>query len=98
MAELLPPITLKKSRLKKLGNDPEAAAKAVHLIYVNCNDDGICRIKEGEGFIYKYKGRTIKNKTVLNRINSLVLPPAWEDVWICYLPNGHLQATGKDIK
>ncbi|HMK26893.1 MAG TPA: hypothetical protein VK483_12760 [Chitinophagaceae bacterium] len=98
MAEPLPPITLKKSRLKKLGNDPEAAAKAVHLVYVNCSDDGICRIKEGENFIYKYRGKLVKNKTLLRRIELLVLPPAWEDVWICPLPNGHLQATGKDVK
>jgi DNA topoisomerase I len=34
----------------------------------------------------------------LQRIKSLVIPPAWEDVWICLLENGHLQATGIDVK
>lgn len=94
MAE--PSIALKKSRLKKLGNDPEAAAKAVHLVYVNSSDEGISRRKAGEKFTYKYKGKVVKNKPDLKRINLLVLPPAWEDVWICALPDGHLQATGKD--
>src|SRR4051794_41890574 len=32
----------------------------------------------------------------LQRISDLVIPPAWQDVWICPLPNGHIQATGTD--
>jgi DNA topoisomerase I len=98
MTEPLPPITMKKSQLKKLSLDPEATAKAVRLVYVNCSDEGIMRVKAGKGFTYKYQRRVVKNKTELQRINSLVLPPAWEEVWICTLPNGHLQATGKDVK
>jgi len=35
---------------------------------------------------------------VLGRIAGLVIPPAWEDVWICPLPNGHIQATGTDAR
>ncbi len=97
MAEILEPITMKRSQLKKLSLDPEATARAVRLIYVNSNDEGITRMKSGKGFIYKYKGNVIKDKTELERIRLLVLPPAWEDVWICTLPNGHLQATGKDV-
>lgn len=98
MIEPLPPITLKKSQLKKLSLDPEATAKAVRLVYVNGSDEGISRIKTGKGFAYKNKDKVIKDKEELQRISSLVLPPAWEDVWICTLPNGHLQATGKDAK
>ncbi|MEJ0104087.1 MAG: DNA topoisomerase IB [Bacteroidota bacterium] len=98
MTETLPPIAMKSGRLKKLGSDPVATAKAVRLVYVNSNDEGISRIKAGKRFIYKYKGKIVKNKSDLQRIHSLVLPPAWEEVWICSLPNGHLQATGKDIK
>jgi DNA topoisomerase-1 len=98
MAETLAPIKIHKSRLKNLVNDPAATAKAVHLVYVNCNDEGITRIKEGKKISYKYKGKTVKDKTQLQRIHSLVLPPAWEDVWICALANGHLQATGKDVR
>src|SRR5258707_4078751 len=96
MPETLPPIIMKKSRLKKLANDPVASAKAIRLVYVNSNDEGISRIKAGKKFNYKYRDKVVKNKTVLRRITSLVLPPAWEDVWICILPDGHLQATGKD--
>ncbi|MBK5272743.1 MAG: DNA topoisomerase IB, partial [Bacteroidia bacterium] len=96
MPEILPPIVMKRSRLKKLANDPVATAKAVRLVYVNSNDDGISRIKAGEKFVYKYEDKVVKNKTDLRRILSLVLPPAWEEVWICILPDGHLQATGKD--
>ena len=32
------------------------------------------------------------------RIKALVIPPAWEDVWICRFDNGHLQATGRDAR
>ncbi|MCU1375031.1 MAG: topB, partial [Actinomycetia bacterium] len=32
------------------------------------------------------------------RIEALVIPPAWTDVWICPLPDGHIQATGRDVK
>jgi DNA topoisomerase-1 len=98
MPETLQPIIMKKSQLKKLEHDPEATAKAVRLVYVHCGDDGINRVKAGKGFTYKYQDKPVKNKTELQRIRSLVLPPAWEAVWICTLPNGHLQATGKDDK
>lgn len=97
MTENSTPVKINKSKLKKLAGDPEATAKAVRLIYVNCNDEGITRIKNKKNFIYKYKGKTVKDKVQLGRIRSLVLPPAWEDVWICTQANGHLQATGKDV-
>lgn len=88
---------INKSKLKRLGTDPEAAAKAVKLVYVNGNEEGISRVKAGKGFTYRYKNKTLKDKKHLQRIQSLVLPPAWEEVWICALANGHLQATGKDV-
>lgn len=89
---------IKKDRLKKISLDPVATAKAAQLKYVSHSDEGIRRIKTGKTFTYKLRNKTIKNKEELQRIRSLVLPPAWEDVWICVQPNGHLQATGKDIK
>lgn len=98
MTEPLEPIIMKKSQLKKLSLDPVATAKAVSLVYVNSSDDGIMRVKAEKGFSYTYKGKVVKDEMELERIRSLVIPPAWEDVWICTLPNGHLQATGKDIK
>lgn len=98
MKETLPASPINKNRLKKIGNDPVATAKAVKLVYVNSNSEGITRIKNGKGFIYQYRNKQIKDKSQLQRIRSLVIPPAWSDVWICTLANGHLQATGADLK
>ncbi len=95
MTESIP--VLKKSLLKKLSQDPEATAKAVQLVYVNSKDEGIERIKAGKGFKYVYKNKTVKDKATLKRIRSLVIPPAWREVWICKLAEGHLQATGLDV-
>ncbi|MGA8937901.1 MAG: DNA topoisomerase IB, partial [Acidobacteriaceae bacterium] len=44
------------------------------------------------------RNRSADDKETLARIKSLVIPPAWVDVWICPLPNGHLQATGRDAR
>jgi len=38
----------------------------------------------------------VTEEEVLERIRALAIPPAWEDVWICPLPMGHIQATGID--
>ncbi len=90
--------SIRKSQLKELGPDPVATAKAARLVYINGSEEGINRLKAGKGFTYKYRNKTVKDSTHLKRIQSLVLPPAWTEVWICLLENGHLQATGKDIK
>jgi DNA topoisomerase I len=42
--------------------------------------------------------RAVRDSETLQRIRSLVIPPAWENVWICPIPNGHLQATGRDAR
>src|SRR5690349_14050616 len=98
MANTIPEIKIKPRRLKALVKDPQGTAKAVKLVYVSCNDEGITRIKSGTGFKYIFRNKTIKDKSEIQRIRSLVLPPAWTDVWICSIPNGHLQATGKDVR
>lgn len=89
-------IKIKPAVIKNIAADPLATAKAVKLIYVTDKEEGYRRIKKGKSFQYLFNMRYIKNKDALKRINSLVIPPAWEEVWICSLPNGHLQATGKD--
>ncbi|WP_225875473.1 MULTISPECIES: DNA topoisomerase IB [Chryseobacterium] len=77
--------------------DPVASAKAVNLIYTSdAETAGIIRKKKGKKFSYYKDGEKIKDKVEITRINSLVIPPAWENVWICALDNGHLQATGFD--
>jgi DNA topoisomerase-1 len=72
----------------------------VRLKRVSCSGPGITRVRLGEKE-FRYvdaAGRPIEDEATLSRIESLVLPPAWEDVWICALPNGHVQATGVDAK
>lgn len=91
-------IKLTKRKLKSLGNDVIKTAEAVNLIYVNDTQPGIIRIKKNDNFIYKLDGKTIKDIETLSRIKSLVIPPAWRNVWICAHADGHLQATGFDVK
>lgn len=74
------------------------AAEVAKLLYVSDKEPGIIRIKKANNYYYKYKNLPLKDKNQLTRIKKLVLPPAWENVWICYYENGHLQATGHDSK
>ena len=64
---------------------------------VDCAEPGIRRVKRGRGFGYiDGCGERVTDAATLERINALVIPPAWDDVWICPVPNGHIQATGTD--
>lgn len=87
------------SKLEKIGRDPKITAKAVGLRYAANGEKGFFRIRKSEGFSYIDENRKIvRDKNVLERIKKLVLPPAWENVWISPYENGHLQATGIDAK
>jgi len=80
-------------------SDPPAAAKAAGLRYVHDDRPGIRREKAGDGFRYlDAGGDPVTDEATLGRIKSLVIPPAWTDVWICPQANGHLQATGRDAR
>jgi DNA topoisomerase IB len=64
---------------------------------VDCSGPGITRRRRGRGFEYRDDaGRRVADDDVLTRIRELAIPPAWDDVWVCPYPNGHLQATGID--
>jgi DNA topoisomerase I len=79
--------------------DLKAAAKAAHLRYVSDRRPGIRRIRTPKGFRYIHpKGHTITDEETIARIHKLAIPPAYEDVWICPDPNGHLQAVGRDAR
>jgi DNA topoisomerase I len=72
-------------------------ARKVGLLYVNPFERGIERRRHGKGFTYvSPSGKTVKSASTRKRIESLVIPPAWEDVWICPKSRGHIQAVGRD--
>lgn len=76
---------------------PECAPSG--LVYVSCDMPGISRVRRGRHFAYRHPdGRWLKDQGALERIRRLAIPPAYIDVWICPLPEGHLQATGRDAR
>lgn len=69
------------------------------LRYVSDESPGVTRKRKGANFAYyNAEGKRIRDPVELERIRSLVIPPAWERVWICPRANGHLQATGIDAR
>ncbi len=64
---------------------------------VNPTMQGWTRRRAGTGFSYRDATGVALAKDDVQRIKSLAIPPAWNDVWICPLPNGHLQALGTDV-
>jgi DNA topoisomerase-1 len=69
------------------------------LRYVCDAGPAITRRRAGKGFVYlDAKDRRVATPETLKRIRSLVIPPAWTDVWICAAADGHIQATGRDAK
>ena len=87
--------------LPRTENDEGAlrAATTAGLHYVHDNRPGISRKRNRKGFgFYDPHGRRITDPQALQRIRSLAIPPAYEQVWICSDPRGHLQATGRDAR
>lgn len=73
--------------------------KKEDLRYVSDQIPGFFRQKLGEQFrYYNLDGKKIMDKKTLERIDNLAIPPAWRDVWISPVKNGHLQTTGIDDK
>ncbi len=93
-----PIIQLSHQELLKVHRDYEQAAAAVKLVYVKDVLPGITRIRRGKAFSYLYDKKPLKNEKELSRIKKLAIPPAWEAVWICPMENGHIQATGVDLR
>ena len=90
--------TLTHRRHVKLVRDYEAAAAAAKLVYVSDKDPGITRVKDGTTFQYLYEQKLLTEPEQLDRIKKLAIPPAWEKVWICVKEDGHIQATGYDVR
>jgi DNA topoisomerase I len=101
--------TVKKTRQRKTGEGADnateiAAAQEAGLRYVTDSQPGIAREPipgDGTPVQFRYRdaaGKLVRDKAVLARIRGLVIPPAWTQVWICALEDGHLQATGRDAR
>src|SRR6478735_4754473 len=88
---------INRRQVRLLRNNPARSAAFVNLMYVNDKDPGIMRVRKGNAVDYYFNRKKITDKATLGRIKSLVIPPAWENVWICTKPEGHLQATGIDL-
>lgn len=75
------------------------AAADAGLRHVTDAAPGLRRRRSGSGFAYTdAAGRAVRDKATLARIRALAIPPAWTDVWICPVANGHLQASGRDAR
>jgi DNA topoisomerase-1 len=84
---------------RKNGANPIEAAEEAGLRYVSDNQPGYTRKANGQGFDYFDTDKEpIRDEQRLLRISRLAIPPAWNDVWICPSPNGHIQATGRDAR
>jgi DNA topoisomerase-1 len=79
--------------------DPRDAAESAGLKYVSDTRPGIRRRKSGKGFTYlRVDGSKLSERPLLRRLKALAIPPAWTDVWISPVADGHIQATGRDAK
>lgn len=77
----------------------EKMAKKASLRYVKDTQPGITRKLEGKTFSYYLpRGKKISDLKLIKYINSLAIPPAYQNVWICPFKNGHILATGRDTK
>ena len=88
-----------QAKLEKIGSDPKLTAKAVGLRYVANSVNGYTRKKSGKSYkYYDNDSEIVTDKELLERFRALVIPPAWENVWISKYENSHLQVTGIDTK
>jgi DNA topoisomerase-1 len=79
--------------------NPVEAARDAGLRYTNDRQPGYHRVTHGDTIRYlTHDGKVLRDKAALARIKSLVIPPAWVDVWITPYANGHLQCTGRDAR
>jgi len=77
--------------------DPSTPARLARLHHTTDERPGITRRKGRNGFDYRRPdGSPVRDLETLQRIKSLVIPPAWSAVWISPDPLGHIQVTGRD--
>jgi DNA topoisomerase-1 len=95
---LTPRADRRLQRAARLHDDPRAAAAAAGPTYVTPDAPGFTRARHGRGFSYRGPDGRLADAVQRRRIAALAIPPAWTDVWICALDDGHLQCTGLDAK
>jgi len=78
--------------------EAEATAEEAGLNYISDAAPGIRRRRCGRGFAYRDPDGLPVDDRDRTRISKLVIPPAWNDVWISPDPRGHIQATGRDAR
>jgi DNA topoisomerase-1 len=89
----------RKKQHVEIVTDPAESAKSAGLRYVTDTKPGIRRKPWRKGYRYlDADGGIVRDPETLARIKSLVIPPAWQEVWICPNPKEHLQVTGRDVK
>lgn len=91
-------MVIKAPQIKKMLENPMEAAEASNLVYITESKLTIKRHRHGKGFYFTEKDKKIVDKPSLARFKKLVIPPAWQNVTITAVPNGHLQVVGFDIK
>jgi len=80
-------------------DEAAAIARQNGLRYMNDEMPGITRSRHGKGFSFHHPEHgLITDKDEIARLQSLAIPPAWEDVWISPSANGHILATGRDAR
>ena len=78
--------------------DEVAPSAAERITWVFDGEPGFRRRRCGKGFLYSDEEGKPVGKRTRRRIQALAIPPAWTDIWICPQPDGHIQATGRDLK
>jgi DNA topoisomerase-1 len=88
-----------RRRHKRRLSEHRTAASRAGLRYVSDGANGITRRRVGSGWTYFLpNGARIRDAAIRKRLNTLAIPPAWTDVWICPDPDGHIQATARDAR
>ncbi|WP_370591080.1 hypothetical protein [Salegentibacter sp. BLCTC] len=91
-------MTLSPEEINSLISNPCETVDFANLTYVSEEKLSINRKKMGRGFSYINKGKRIQDPDTIKRIKNLAIPPAWQEVKITHLKNGHLQVVGRDEK
>ncbi len=91
-------MTISPNEVDTLIKNPDEAVELANLVHVSEDHLSIQRKRVGRGFTYLRNGEKISDEAIIERIKKLVIPPAWKEVRISHLKNGHLQVVGRDEK